>query len=102
MAAVVLTATHKVIGTLPNGHKIVLTTATPNTGEDIGSMTITPLTRVVNWSFSVKDPGTIPNTYIAVLGTDSAPTSGMNRIYIDPVSAASPAGAVFEVLSIGY
>jgi hypothetical protein len=67
MAAVTLTGTHKIMGELENGQKMVITDITTDNGTTIGTLTITPLKRIDHWIFSIKDPGTTPRTFIATV-----------------------------------
>lgn len=91
--ATVWTITHKIIGLLPKGRKIVLSNCVPDTGTGGGTITIDPLVRILDFSMSVKDPGATPRTFIAAAATL------MNQLTLTP--SANATGAVVEILSIG-
>jgi hypothetical protein len=92
MAAVTLTGTHKVMGELENGLKMVITDITTDAGTDAGTLTITPLKVIDHWIFSVKDPGTVATTMTA------ATVSG-RTLTVNP--AGDPSGSLLTLVSFG-
>jgi hypothetical protein len=92
MVAVTLTGTHKVMGELENGVKMVITDITTNAETDAGTLIITPLQHIDHWIFSVKDPGTVATTMT------TAAVSG-RTLTLNPAGDAS--GGLFTLVSFG-
>jgi hypothetical protein len=89
------TKTHKVLGTLSNGVKIVASTfTTADTGDAATVFTITPLKRIIAFFPTFKT--NVTNVPTTVFSAGTLP----NQITIDP-----PAGnidtAIVEIISFG-
>ena len=92
MAAVTLTGTHKVMGELENGMKMVITDITTDANVDAGTLIITPLKAIDHWIFCVKDPGDVATTMTTVA------VSG-KTLTVNPAGDAT--GSLLTLVSFG-
>jgi hypothetical protein len=91
--AVTFTPVFNVVGETLDGKKIVIADLTVTAGNaSSGTQVINPLTRVVSWFFSVKNPG---------LNIWNATMTG-NIATITTATVADGTGAVLSILAVGY
>lgn len=90
MAVTTFSGTHMVVGTTPEGQKIVFSDITiKSTGTDGGSTVIPTLATINKWASGVKHPASTPVSFVITLGSDTSYLSGTNRFYITPSGNAT-------------
>jgi hypothetical protein len=66
MVALAWTQTDTVLGKLTNGRKIVISEFTFSAGDEVGTLVIKPLKRIIAWTVMLKKPAT--DTFILTTG----------------------------------